>query len=416
MDATARGIANRAQTLSQRLQTRSPIVVVGKHGFLGGDQNGSLDYGGGTPGAGGGTCTAATGRTRLYFTAAGAVQGLRMAFTNWRVGGPEQNGNNDITLKASVEYAGAVYPLWFGGQRTVTIQPGATVWCDWLGLTVAASGSAFVRCFTSVASTGMSWPIGRVRNTVIGEGSNIAAGGAQPDLTDSTSWPTNNTGNIYGPSVIIGYPEVPGPAVYIAGDSIAFGTGDNSGGDAQGCQGYIERALADKLPWCAGTRLGDLVGNFVSSNYKRMGAVTPYVTHCIMEYGRNDLSGGSTLATIQANLLAAWNIFSKRGIKVFQTTITPRTNSTDSWATTANQTLNTSGTEAIRVQLNDWIRTVPAPLTGYFEIADIAETARNSGIWKATGSASGYTADGLHPTGAMHALLAAGIDVTRLTL
>lgn len=390
-------------------QRRSPIVVVGKHGFLGGDQNGSVDFGSGT-------CTAATARTRQYFGAAGVVNGLRIAFTNWRVGGPEQNGNNDMTLKASVEYAGSVYPLWFGGNRTITIAPGATVWCDWLGLTIAPSTSMFTRCFTKVASSGLSWPVGRVRNTTIGEGSNIAAGGDQPDLTDTTSWSTNNTGNMYGPSVIIGYPEVAGPAVFIAGDSIAFGTGDSAGGDAQGGQGFLERALADHLPWCAGTRLGDLVGNFVSSNHKRLAGITPYVTHAIVEYGRNDISAPAALATIQANLQTCWNVFAKRGIKVFQTTITPKTTSTDSWATTANQTTASSSQELVRTQLNDWIRTVPAPLTGYFEIADIVETSRNSGIWKATGSASGYTADGLHPTAAMHTLMAAGVDLSQISV
>jgi lysophospholipase L1-like esterase len=100
-------------------------------------------------------------------------------------------------------------------------------------------------------------------------------------------------------------------------------------------------------------------------------------------------------------------MFNKMGLPVFQNTITPSTTSTDSWATTGNQTPESSN--AVRVQVNDWIRTVPSPLSGYFEIADLAETARNSGIWKA-----GYTSDGLHPNATGHSALAAGIDVSKL--
>ena len=46
------------------------------------------------------------------------------------------------------------------------------------------------------------------------------------------------------------------------------------------------------------------------------------------------------------------------------------------------------------------------PLTGYIEIADAAESARNSGKWKVTGAAGYATADGIHPSAAMHTLMA----------
>jgi lysophospholipase L1-like esterase len=83
----------------------------------------------------------------------------------------------------------------------------------------------------------------------------------------------------------------------------------------------------------------------------------------------------------------------------------------------------------VRVQINDWIRArcpengsgvpqlagtpgaVASPfLSGWFETADTVESARNSGKWKATGSASGYTADGVHPSQTGHAAMAAAID------
>jgi hypothetical protein len=64
----------------------------------------------------------------------------------------------------------------------------------------------------------------------------------------------------------------------------------------------------------------------------------------------------------------------------------------------------------MRTGLNDYIRTMPAPLAGHFETADIMETSRNSGIIKVTGAPFGYTVDRILPSQAMHALLAAGIN------
>jgi lysophospholipase L1-like esterase len=159
-------------------------------------------------------------------------------------------------------------------------------------------------------------------------------------------------------------------------------------------------------------------------------------TAAICEYGINDLYDlGNNDVVVRGNLLKVWIELSVRGMKVYQTTITPRSTSTDGWVTTANQTPQNATIVAWRTTVNDWIRagspidpTTKAavavgtsgallagqaghPLTGYFEIADLAETARNSSIWKA-----GYTTDGLHPTGTAAAALAAGIDVSKFAL
>ena len=53
--------------------------------------------------------------------------------------------------------------------------------------------------------------------------------------------------------------------------------------------------------------------------------------------------------------------------------------------------------DARRTGLNDELRGGLTGLEGYFDVADAIETSRNSGIWKVTGSANGYTADGIHP-------------------
>jgi lysophospholipase L1-like esterase len=132
------------------------------------------------------------------------------------------------------------------------------------------------------------------------------------------------------------------------------------------------------------------------------------------------------LAQLQANNLSLWKALSSRQLKAFQTTITPSSTSTNT-VPAAN--------DSVRVAYNTWLRAGspidPAtknavavgtagallagqaghPLEGYFEIADLGETARNSGLWKA-----GYSGDGTHPTSTGHAALALGIDTTRIVV
>jgi hypothetical protein len=128
--------------------------------------------------------------------------------------------------------------------------------------------------------------------------------------------------------------------------------------------------------------------------------------------GTNDV--GRTLVQMQTDLTTIWTALSNRGMKVHAGTIPPGTTSTDSWATTANQTKK--ATEATRVAFNDWIRTTPAPLAGYVETADACETARNSGFWKVNGAANYATTDGTHPTDVIHQAMGAAINLAAFTV
>jgi hypothetical protein len=129
-----------------------------------------------------------------------------------------------------------------------------------------------------------------------------------------------------------------------------------------------------------------------------------FCTDVIVEYGRNDVSGGSTIAAIQGYLITIWRRYARRGLVVHETTITPKpASSTDSFMTEANQTPGSD--EVVRVGVNDWLRD-GAPLDGttfaplavgatalrmgqaghplatVVDAADAAESSRNSGKWK----------------------------------
>ncbi|WP_447643155.1 hypothetical protein [Nocardioides zeae] len=157
--------------------------------------------------------------------------------------------------------------------------------------------------------------------------------------------------------------------------------------------------------------------------------------HC--NYGINDLKGSHVYANLQAAMVSCWRVLAERiGVPGYQWTIGPQTTSTDTWATVANQTIVTANNfHTDRLALNAWLRdgapinrttfavvatgssptgTIRAgqaghPLAGIFEVADIVESARDSGLFKA-----GYTFDGIHYGTSAYAAVAAGLDWTRL--
>jgi hypothetical protein len=99
---------------------------------------------------------------------------------------------------------------------------------------------------------------------------------------------------------------------------------------------------------------------------------------------------------------------------VWLATVAPRTTSTDNWATVANQTPVTG--EAQRVAYNTSLRTSPPSwVAGIFDVAAQVESSLNSGAWKATGTAFGYTADGIHETTAGNLLIQNSAIINPLT-
>jgi lysophospholipase L1-like esterase len=339
------------------------------------------------------------------FTVWDECSGLKLVYANHQTTTTGDVANPDtITIKASIDLGGGVLiPVRFSGKKTIDIDGGGFVTSDEIGINLTKGSTFFVRTYVSVAA-GKKWVKGS-SSWINGEGKHQAAdvteGGALNIVADN--------GGYYKPIAIMGRTSVKKPttkSALLVGDSIMWGTGDST--TPRDYIGYTQTALYNKRPLVVIARPSETAQGFnvVTNRMFRM----QMIKHCgfvVSNYGINDIRASRTLAQVQNDLLAIWNMFNKMGLPVFQNTITPSTTSTDSWATTGNQTPESSN--AVRVQVNDWIRTVPSPLSGYFEIADLAETARNSGIWKA-----GYTSDGLHPNATGHSALAAGIDVSKL--
>jgi hypothetical protein len=267
-----------------------------------------------------------------------------------------------------------------------------------------------------------------------GEGLNypsVAAGaGTDQTATVGTAWfsGTNNVG--YGAMALNITPDAGfnTAVVGLIGDSIMSGSNDLND------RGFAARALISaNLPYHYFGRGGEtaqaispLTGN---TGFKSRIVRLEACTDAISNYGTNDLNGGRTLAQLQADLLAIWTMLQTRGVRVYQTTILPRTTSSDNWATAPNQTV--PAWEASRVSLNTWLRDPSAAgavaqsggaLLGIFDTAATVEVnsanviTLNGGRWLTNGTGTAYCDNlGTHPSQLSTALMAVAINTSLFT-
>lgn len=415
MDAVTLGQAKadakkKYNTLAAFATERAPIPVV--------DFRARPGYNGSSAGS----ATETGGNYRYRHTAIVTATGIRLAFGNYNcVSGVETDGANDITVRASLENTATKFaPVFFNGKRDVVISPGATVWSDPIGFEIIRGQIFYSRTYVTVASG--TWPKTIALDSTRNEG--FVSGTSTTDLTGGGAITTSNLPG-YGPMAIWGLPTVPHKTVVgILGDSIAAGYGETA---PNVDRGYIERGLNNQIAFqCVAipsARIDHWRDGSLHIHWRRS-PLLDRATDIICELGVNDLA--TAFATWQSWLIEVWRLATNRGAKVRQTTITPSSTSTDGFATVANQTPGAN--EANRLSANAWLRdgapmlngaaaavgssaagTVRAgqaghPLVGVIEVADLAESARNSGKWKA-----GYTTDGIHPNSTAAAALAPAI-------
>jgi hypothetical protein len=315
---------------------------------------------------------------------------------------------NNIVVKAAIESSGgAIYKLYFNGRRSVTIEPGAIVWSDPVGINLTRGDTFWTRSYVTVGAGEVMLVSAAAQES--GEGHNLVSiGGDGSDKADSGTAIFGVDARInFAPFAITGETVEQVPVIGIIGDSITHGyneavpnfdnpysiiaMGDNYGDD------YAHILMA---------KPGESIQTFATEAGRALRMrLLKGCSHVVCGYGGADVFLNSrSLVQMQADFATVWGILNAMGIKVFQATIHPYTTSSNSWADVDGQTIHANTT--VRNNLNDWIRTIPTPLSGYFETADIVESARNSGKWKAV-----YTTDGIHPKDTtIHSLMAAAIN------
>ncbi len=143
-----------------------------------------------------------------------------------------------------------------------------------------------------------------------------------------------------GPSLIVGKPSNPVRSVLGVGDSIMYGFSDGLIGDVNSNNGSFEVGMTNRFGFANAAVPGLNVFNLfeTTKSYSLiLNVYLPYITDVICQLGVNDPAWNRSRAQIQADLLSIKAYYNTRGRPVSFCTITPRTNSTDGWITTGNQ-------------------------------------------------------------------------------
>ena len=316
------------------------------------------------------------------------VTALRLLYGAWR--GDFQNGETGpggtTTYTASIEYpSGTFTQVTFGGGATsAAVASLGEVISDEIPVSIPLNATFWIRSWTSNPN-GMLY-IAKLPALTFGE---VFESGAA--ITDKTMSGTvaNGSSNMHTPYAILGISDR--SSAFLWGDSRTLGQNDVYTNTRHNDLGILARSVGPTMAYinCGipSDRLQIIVGNAGANASRRASLATRFCTDAITALGINDMTNGRTAVLAYADLLTIWALL--QPLSVFSCTVNPASTSTDSFATTANQT--TVASNAQRVALNNLLRT-SGMSSGVFDLADVVESARDSGLWKAPG----YTADGLH--------------------
>ncbi len=321
---------------------------------------------------------------------------------------------NAFTLTSAIEDGlGNVTPAAFSGQssRVVAVNEPRLIVTDSTG-SLPAGATRYWRvgvqvALGQVAPAGVqNWPWdGSIEQAVRTNGgaSQVLASGPMLRTGAYADSPIPEVG--FGPVAIVGYPSSKQHSCLFFGDSIVD-TYDHSG-DATGHYGWMARgARIANVPHAKASFPGNRAARATPTAAPRQFDLCQYATHVAIHLGINDIAAGTSLATLQADILAIIAGCRAYGCKVYLALIGPRTTSDNGWTTDdlVHQTYATGHEPGgIRDQANAWFAS--GVCDGIINYLPYVESQTNHGIWQA-----GKTFDGLHPgapgVGTVHTAMA----------
>lgn len=306
------------------------------------------------------------------------------------------------TVTATIERGGVNLGAFKqGGNATITVPDLGQVDTDILPVDLFPGDIVYTREYKTNAN-GIMYEGNNVSGTRPGyndlnngEGCYAAASGIADTTagTGALTGGTNVTTAMGGPYALIGYHN--GKAVCVLGDSIEVGIGETF--HPSYGRGITHVAIAALgLPVVKTAQGGDGATKFTASNARRRAAMAGIFTNIICNYVFNDIVNFSrTGAQVAADHTTIAGYFA--GVTYDVRTCSPYSSSTDSYATTANQTPQAAGANLNTT--NNLLRGLPPGVRMCFETSDAMGTGRNTNIWKADGIVGNRrTADGVHPT------------------
>lgn len=306
---------------------------------------------------------------------------------------------SDFSLQSALVYNSQFFLMSIGGTTTTSVNPAALPVTNPAGVYIPANAELTIKTGAIVSLLGYI-PGGlsqTVRTKKVGSTDTASQIFSRFDINNNTGRVDTTLGLF--PVMVTGIPAKRHVAIAGWGDSLMAGVGDVTN-NSNGCMGWFEHAChavdgaSRNIPFTNLSKSGDMTSTYSVDEAQARFACLEYATHVIFGMGNNDIMSGRTLAQMQDSHLEAWAHAKLFGCKVGAVTLTPRTTSTDSWATVANQTPVSGYTTAgIRGQFNAWL--VEQRATGVLDfIVDINSVAAdtiNPDVFKA-----GFSYDGTH--------------------
>lgn len=225
----------------------------------------------------------------------------------------------------------------------------------------------------------------------------------------------------YGPTVLVGKCATGGALSVIAlGDSIVDGQGDTLNPQQATGFGFFQRAQVDgsngnPIAGLNLSRNGTATSHWLDSTARSYW--TPYLAYAnvvVDELGTNDFGtgpGSTAASSTYTALQSLWSIYRAAGVqKIVRTRLQPRSGSTDSWATAANQSVATGwapGGQRDILNGNFASALSSGAIDALVDLPSVWEDQANPGRWLTNGSANYPTTDGTHPSATFHGLGAA---------
>lgn len=372
--------------------------------------------------------------TRKSFITNRAVSYIRLAYVTQQVANPV---TQQVAFRASIEYPTGIYtPVTFLAKRTGVADGGQLIISDPVEIGIPTNTQFWVRGYYSSPTNPFMDHSATPLVASQGEGSDANFNTGQLDKTITGTIAVNSTSGFW-PFAVIGDLGNNIPFVGLAGDSIMTGFGDTTW-QVTGF-GFGRRAMNNVIPFVdVGVSGTSYQANFTANQLPAWWQLLGGCTHIINEMGINDVNGAVTITQLETNainyarLLVAANL----NVQIYQTTLTPLTTSTDSWATLANQSVTAN--EPTRLAFNAWVRggmpinattfapvavgTVGAltagqvghPYKGYFDLEVVVSGLNGSNIVWSVGYVSttllGPGTTGIHPSTIGHVAMAAVIQ------
>jgi hypothetical protein len=302
---------------------------------------------------------------------------------------PGSTGN--MTIHASVEWpVGTFTMLPCHGVQGCIATSGGMVQTDFVKLPTLIPNGAKFYIWEWSSSVGSPYnQFVQPQTQAAANGEYLQVGTTEPDLTLTGGTLTQSISGRYIFPVAIVAPTMRAAGCLI-GDSRLMGYQDQQN-DASGSVGTVERGLDQQFPTINMGIPSDTASSIGIGSWVNREALGHFCSFGVDTNGANDISSNAVPATIAANRTLIAQGFP--GLTMYGVTIEGEPTSTDSWATTANQTAMAN--EANRITFNALVRAGIPGEVDYFDLAHMIDPT-DSGKWPVTGAAFGCTPDGVH--------------------